>query len=490
MATAAKTAPCVRLFYSYAHEDEELRNRLEAHLSLLERNGVIQSWHDRRITGGQEWAGAIHQEMERADVILLLISASFLRSDYCYDVEMRRALERHGRGEALVIPIILRPVDWDGAPFGKLQCLPRNALAVTLWRDADEAFQDVARGIRRAIAGMTGATAAEPIPPSEDSAQQRVLDAAVPAQVRVGEATEVLAMVATASSAGLRGVLMLEAQSYSAATEDVHSSGFELTFPVDERGKRGPRTVTVALESPDFEPPRTLKKIQVPPEGDSTVCTLFVTPKRAGVLSLELEVRLDDVTILAQRLRTAGAAAMPAVRSYTLTSVPMSTVSYVLPKAVAPAAVPAPAVPARRRAFPWHGAAAACLAVLSVGGYWTIRKTPDAGAVERAQEERSDPQAKEAKELTRLMILSEATEAYQRGDPKESLRILDAAKEPSAEMLVLRGHALSRLRDYDGARNAYRMAADMKPDEKIYSDFAAGAQRSWEKSVEARTADK
>jgi hypothetical protein len=138
----------IAVFFSYAHRDEALRNKLADHLRLLERQGIITGWHDRRITGGTEWAGAIDDHLRTAQIILLLISASFLASDYCYDVELRLAIERHEAGEARVIPVIVRPVDWHSAPFGKLQALPKDGLAVTSWPNPDDAFADIARGIR------------------------------------------------------------------------------------------------------------------------------------------------------------------------------------------------------------------------------------------------------------------------------------------------------------------------------------------------------
>ena len=141
----------IEIFYSYSHRDEELRDELEKHLSILKRKGVIQGWHDRRIGAGKEWEGEINTHLNTADVILLLISADFLASDYCYDVEMRRAMERHEAGEACVIPVILRPVDWKGAPFGKLQALPMDAVPVTEWPNRDKAFLNVAKGIRAAV---------------------------------------------------------------------------------------------------------------------------------------------------------------------------------------------------------------------------------------------------------------------------------------------------------------------------------------------------
>ena len=107
----------VEVFYSYAHEDEALCNELEKHLSLLQRQRLITAWHDRHILPGTDWAQAIDEHLERASVILLLISADFLASDYCYGIEMQRALERHQANEARVIPILLRPVDLERGPL-------------------------------------------------------------------------------------------------------------------------------------------------------------------------------------------------------------------------------------------------------------------------------------------------------------------------------------------------------------------------------------
>jgi internalin A len=142
--------PALLLFCSYCHKDETLRRQLEIHLSLLHRHGVIASWHDRQIGAGQEWKEQISSNLERADIILLLVSADFMASDYCYDIEMRRALERHEEGTARVIPVIVRDVDWSVAPFSKLQALPRNGKAVRRWSDRDAAWRNVVEGIKTA----------------------------------------------------------------------------------------------------------------------------------------------------------------------------------------------------------------------------------------------------------------------------------------------------------------------------------------------------
>ena len=144
----------IEVFFSYSHKDKSLRDKLATHLKIFERQGVISGWTDRKITAGSEWAGKIDEHLNSAQVILLLISADFLASDYCYDIEMKRAMERHDSGEARVIPVILRPCPWQSAPFGKLQALPMNACPVTDWSNRDKAFLDIAEGIKAAIKEM------------------------------------------------------------------------------------------------------------------------------------------------------------------------------------------------------------------------------------------------------------------------------------------------------------------------------------------------
>lgn len=149
-----ENAPCqklIQLFISYAHEDEELRQAMEAHLSVLKRQGVLSVWTDRAIVAGEEWEGLIDKNLESADIILLLVSAYFVASDYCYAREMQRALELHKSGNAAVIPVIARPVDWSSTPFSKLTVLPTNAQPVTSWSDEHAAWTNIATGIRRTI---------------------------------------------------------------------------------------------------------------------------------------------------------------------------------------------------------------------------------------------------------------------------------------------------------------------------------------------------
>ncbi|MGH8546749.1 MAG: toll/interleukin-1 receptor domain-containing protein [Gammaproteobacteria bacterium] len=155
MPEISKPTAAIEVFFSYSHRDEELRDELSKHLAMLKRRHVITGWHDRKIGAGKEWESEIDHHLDTADVILLLISSDFLASEYCYDVEVRRAMARHDAREVRVIPVILRPVDWKGAPFGRLQALPKDAKPITTWANRDDAFLNVAEGIRAAIEELT-----------------------------------------------------------------------------------------------------------------------------------------------------------------------------------------------------------------------------------------------------------------------------------------------------------------------------------------------
>jgi len=138
------------LFFSYSHRDETLRDELEIHLAMLKRQGVITAWHDQRIGAGKEFGKEIDHYLEKAEIILLLVSPDFLASDYCYDLEMARALDRHRNGEARVIPVILRPCDWHSAPFAKLLAVPKDGKPLTTYPNQDDAFLEIAGAIRSA----------------------------------------------------------------------------------------------------------------------------------------------------------------------------------------------------------------------------------------------------------------------------------------------------------------------------------------------------
>src|SRR6266704_6936151 len=142
----------IEIFCCYARKDQTLLNELKAHLMPLQRQGLINIWADTDIGAGIAWEEEIDKHLNIAQIILLLVSPDFMASDYCYSKEMQRAMERHDKGEARVIPIILRPVDWQDV-LGKLQALPTDGTPVInhRWHTSDEALYSVALGIRKIV---------------------------------------------------------------------------------------------------------------------------------------------------------------------------------------------------------------------------------------------------------------------------------------------------------------------------------------------------
>jgi hypothetical protein len=128
-----------------------MRNELEKHLTMLKRNKIINTWHDRKIDAGSELDTVVDENIRAADVILLLVSVDFLDSNYCYDIEMKIALERHNKKEARVIPVILRSCDWTSSPLKGLLALPNDAKSVSSWNDRDAAYLDIAKGIKNVV---------------------------------------------------------------------------------------------------------------------------------------------------------------------------------------------------------------------------------------------------------------------------------------------------------------------------------------------------
>ena len=145
----ASTTSAIEIFCCYSRKDQDLLESLRAHLAPLRRQGLIKDWNDTDISPGTNYEDEINKHLDSADIILLLVSPDFMNSDYCYSKEMERAMERHENGEARIIPIILRPVHFQDAPFGKIQALPTDAKPVRRWADIDDAFYDVVAGIKK-----------------------------------------------------------------------------------------------------------------------------------------------------------------------------------------------------------------------------------------------------------------------------------------------------------------------------------------------------
>ena len=150
----ALESPKLEVFFSYSSADDVLCQQLLRHLSALKRQGSIYQWRNCQIRAGQNRIEEVERHLDSAHVILLLVSADFIESDHCFSIELKKAMERHEVGKARVIPIVLRDVDYCGMPFEKIDPLPQNRLPVTSWKNQDEAFTDIAKGIRTAVEEM------------------------------------------------------------------------------------------------------------------------------------------------------------------------------------------------------------------------------------------------------------------------------------------------------------------------------------------------
>jgi TIR domain len=160
----------LNVFIAYAHEDEAYCEQLQRHLSPLIRNDFINVWYDRIVGAGKEWRKEIKMHLDESRLILLLISPDFINSAFCYDFEMKRAMERHASGSARVVPVIVRPCLWMSAPFGKLQPLPRNVEPVTSpkWSAPDYAYVEIAKGIQEIVEELMKGSAIEVAGPEKE----------------------------------------------------------------------------------------------------------------------------------------------------------------------------------------------------------------------------------------------------------------------------------------------------------------------------------
>ncbi|HEY0755677.1 MAG TPA: TIR domain-containing protein [Ktedonobacteraceae bacterium] len=143
----SKPAP-VEICLLYSQTDEDLKQSFLKHMAVLGRAERAIVWHDRDIQAGDDLNQQVDRRLASAPIILMLISADFIASDYCYSDKMEIAMKRQEKGEARVIPLIIRPVDWEETPFHKLKALPTNLKPVSKWHCEDEAWLEIVQGIK------------------------------------------------------------------------------------------------------------------------------------------------------------------------------------------------------------------------------------------------------------------------------------------------------------------------------------------------------
>jgi len=144
----------LKVFTSYNRKDVSYLNDFQEHLVGLKQNGLIQEWNDHAVMPGEEWARVVKKKISESDIIVFLVSSDFIASDYIHDIEINKAIERHKRGESIIIPVIIRPCDFQSLPISKFQALPRYARPISTWEDKKEAWLDVTRKIERLATGL------------------------------------------------------------------------------------------------------------------------------------------------------------------------------------------------------------------------------------------------------------------------------------------------------------------------------------------------
>jgi hypothetical protein len=147
------------IFVSYAHEDRDLIRDMKTHLGSLQHEGLVEIWDDQRIAPGHEWKPAITAVVENADIVLLAVSADFLASEFIRDNEMIPALAAHQAGRCRVVPVILRACDWERQPLNDLQAIPEDGRPVDSWKNRDEVWKQIARGVRKVAADLSAGLA-------------------------------------------------------------------------------------------------------------------------------------------------------------------------------------------------------------------------------------------------------------------------------------------------------------------------------------------
>ena len=144
-----------KIFFSYSKHDRSSLEQLLKHLAPLRINQKIHPWNDADILPGDDWNDTIRRELAEADIIILLVSSDFLATPYIQSVEIKSAMERHEKGDARVIPVILRSCDWQDMPFGILNGLPFKGQPVSKWSDLDDAWLAVVHGIKKIVEEFT-----------------------------------------------------------------------------------------------------------------------------------------------------------------------------------------------------------------------------------------------------------------------------------------------------------------------------------------------
>lgn len=141
----------IKIFCSYSDADRSLQESLEKHLSSLERGGGVYTWHKHKVRAGQERQRIIDDQLDQADIILLLISSNFISSDDCYAGDLVKASRRHDNHRSRVIVILLKPCTWEELEFRNFLVLPRSGVPISLSKNRDAAFKEIVDEIKTTV---------------------------------------------------------------------------------------------------------------------------------------------------------------------------------------------------------------------------------------------------------------------------------------------------------------------------------------------------
>ncbi|MCC6589485.1 MAG: toll/interleukin-1 receptor domain-containing protein [Bryobacterales bacterium] len=286
----------VRIFYSYAREDAKYLDETRSSIAALRHQRRIEEWWDRRERAGVEWEQAIERELDRSQLVILLVSRDFIQSDYCHK-EMTRALERQRNGSCAVVPVLIRPCNWKIAGFSHLNVIPVNAKPVSTWDTLDEALEHVGEELTRVIESLEAGTRepSKPAAPAE-TWSRRVLDAAVPREVPYGETHSVRTMVRTAGSGGL-GMLIENEPDYDEL--DIRTSS---PFSIPVRGSGLQLQLRIKSDTLEFDDGS--KTMLLPPHDNSGVVSLSFRARAFGKHEITAELVTDDISWVSHLLKT------------------------------------------------------------------------------------------------------------------------------------------------------------------------------------------
>ncbi|HEX9980161.1 MAG TPA: leucine-rich repeat domain-containing protein [Flavobacterium sp.] len=156
--TNKKLIKLKKIFISYSKDDLKLVHEFQDHLTSLKRAGKIASWYCTELLAGGDWNKDIARHFDEADIVCFMVSPNFMRTEYIYKHELRKAIDRKAIDEHFVIiPIILDFCSWNNAQsrLGDFTALPYTAKPVCDFDNRNMAWYIVVECIKFLIDNFT-----------------------------------------------------------------------------------------------------------------------------------------------------------------------------------------------------------------------------------------------------------------------------------------------------------------------------------------------